>query len=350
MTIGEIFSCQYSYNDVKGSTNSPRTIGCASNRASRRSDLSNYQDALVASALQSINRQRINMSEVNIGESTNAVGAPYPQDEAPASFAQLVDQFSAAILLADAELSKENHDEKRVGIYMSDVTSIQDDLASQLPAAAREFGPDNHHIKLLQKVMHGALPAVIKKLEAHKSKLEASKAALRQQYNADIAALDSQLAEGAKALAAANESGLDNNPAREDDENMNATTDKDYIDAKLQAATAQMIGDIKAANAATDGRLTLIEQSIAGKVDAIGHQITAQIADMKATASARSSDNVKWMAATMITLAALSMAYMTFLVNNSSHKPASPTPAPIVIYAQPPSAVVAPSPPALTKP
>lgn len=145
-------------------------------------------------------------------------------------------------------------------------------------------------------------------------------------------------------LAQPAEQKIDNPPAKADDEPMSATTDKDYIDAKLLAITAQLVGDIKAANAATDGRLALIEKSIDGKLEAIGHQLAAQVADMKAAASARGTDNVKWMAGTMITLAALSMAYMTFLVNNASPKAPATAPAPIIIYAQPaPTAVAAPT-------
>ncbi|WP_219117108.1 hypothetical protein [Janthinobacterium sp. UMAB-56] len=128
---------------------------------------------------------------------------------------------------------------------------------------------------------------------------------------------------------------VDNEATPGDDEKMSATTDKDYIDAKLAAATAQMIGDIKTANAIADGRLATIEARTDGRIASIEEKMIANFARFDATLHKSTADTVKWVAGTVLALGVIGISLMTFLLNNVAPKGPAAAPAPIIIYAQP---------------
>ncbi|MCY0910888.1 hypothetical protein [Massilia antarctica] len=130
---------------------------------------------------------------------------------------------------------------------------------------------------------------------------------------------------------------------------MNATTDKDYIDAKLLAATNQMIGDIKAANAASDGRLATIDARMDGRIASIESKMDANFARFDATLQKSTADTVKWVAGVVMGLGVIGISLMTFLLNNVVPKASSTPPAPIIIYAQPAPAAIAPQQPQVSK-
>ena len=232
------------------------------------------------------------MGEAKLRRPAKTTGAPYPQDEAPSSFAQLVDQLSALLLLVDAELSKENHDENRVGIYMSDITSLRDDLVSQLPAAAHELGPEDHHIRLLQSIQLYRLPAIDEKLLAHKLKLEGIKEALRQRHDADMAALDAQLAEASSSTHPST-APVDISEIQPHDEPMNPA-DQQILDARLETIETRM-----------DGRVASIEASISaflGRQDERSGRLDDRLVRMEQAASETRTD-IKNLKSTIIVTA-----------------------------------------------
>lgn len=144
---------------------------------------------------------------------------------------------------------------------------------------------------------------------------------------------------------------VDTSPATDEDGTMNATTDKDYIDAKLLAATNQMIGDIKAANAASDGRLATIDARMDGRIASIESKMDANFARFEATIQKSTADTVKWVAGIVMGLGVIGISLMTFLLNNVAPKApsTSPAPAPIIIYAQPSPPAIAPQQPQVSK-
>lgn len=97
---------------------------------------------------------------------------------------------------------------------------------------------------------------------------------------------------------------------------MGTTTDKDYIDAKLETIETKM-----------DGRLSSFEAVVDAKFSELRSDMHKGFADM-----------TKWIVGTVIGVAAMSVTIMTFVLNNATPKAQTPSPAPIVIYTTPPAA------------
>jgi hypothetical protein len=101
---------------------------------------------------------------------------------------------------------------------------------------------------------------------------------------------------------------------------MRATTDKDYIDAKLEATAARLEGAVRE----NEAQIKALEQSVRA-------DLAAQSAQLEANFHRTQSEIIKWVAATCIGSSALTIAAMSFML--STYTPKSP--APIIVYAQP---------------
>lgn len=178
---------------------------------------------------------------------------------------------------------------------------------------------------------------------------------------------------------------IDNTPAKEDDEAMSATTDKDYIDAKLEAMTASLNGRMElaaakaderlnaaaaksderlnamhaatdarmeAAAAKADARFEVSEARIDGRIQSIEQLMDKKFAEFDAALHKNNFDLVKWIVGTAIAVIAIATSLATFIMNNTTPKQAPVAPAPIVIYAQQAPATTTPqataAPPAAT--
>ncbi|MGK5049483.1 hypothetical protein ACQ4WP_26845 [Janthinobacterium sp. GB4P2] len=122
------------------------------------------------------------------------------------------------------------------------------------------------------------------------------------------------------------------------DEQMSAPTEKDYINAKLEAAAAK-----------ADGRLEALEARIDGRLASIESKMDTKFAELRTDMHKGTAELVKWVVGTAIAMAAVAITVMTFVLNNAVPKaPAAPPaqPQPIVIYAQPAPPAAAPPAPA----
>ena len=107
------------------------------------------------------------------------------------------------------------------------------------------------------------------------------------------------------------------------------------LDAKLATTSARV-----------ERRFELIETRIDVRVEAIDAKLTAGLSSMElllarkfaefdATLHKSTADTVKWVAGIVMGLGVIGISLMTFLLNNIPPKNPPPTPAPVVIYAQP---------------
>lgn len=118
------------------------------------------------------------------------------------------------------------------------------------------------------------------------------------------------------------------------DGNMDTVT-KEVLDARLETIETRM-----------DGRIATLEVKIDGKFAGVD----TKFAELRTDMHKGFNDMTKWIVATVLGVGALSIGIMTFLLNNAAPKAPAAAPAPIIIYAQPVPATVAPSPPASPKP
>lgn len=169
----------------------------------------------------------------------------------------------------------------------------------------------------------GALDPVVQKIGAANARVKA------------ILNRAAEILNGSPSGAQQKNPALDTPSRKEEDQTMSTTTDKDYIDAKLLAATNQMIGDIKTANAIADGRLATIEARTDGRIASIEEKMIANFARFDATLHKSTADTVKWVAGTVLALGVIGISLMTFLLNNVAPKAPAAAPTPIIIYAQP---------------
>ena len=102
---------------------------------------------------------------------------------------------------------------------------------------------------------------------------------------------------------------------------MNSTSDKDYIDAKLEAVIAQFTGELKAIELMLNARIDSLEASF----NLLREEFEARFAQFE-------SRLIKWVVATVLGGVVLNTSIMTaLLLNRPSPAPVTP----IVIYAQP---------------
>lgn len=123
------------------------------------------------------------------------------------------------------------------------------------------------------------------------------------------------------------------------------TTDKDYIDAKLQAVIERLNGDARAHQLATDTRFVQLNQTLeAGlkstqkenelqraQTEAYLQKVVSEVTRSQSEITKSQGELIKWVAGISIASAAITISATTLLVTQSTPK----SPAPIVIYAQP---------------
>jgi hypothetical protein len=125
---------------------------------------------------------------------------------------------------------------------------------------------------------------------------------------------------------------------------MRLTTDKDYMDSRLDTISTHMLGEVRAVIAEMAGERKSFEAKMEGNVAMIRELLERRNAESAASLHKSINETLKWLVGIVLAIATLSLAYLTFLINNATPKAAPPAPAPIVIYAQPqPLAAPAPS-------
>lgn len=138
---------------------------------------------------------------------------------------------------------------------------------------------------------------------------------------------------------------------------MSATTDKDYIDARLKAMSDSLDQRLETAAVKSDGRLEVIETRMDARVEAIDAKLAAgqasmeqllarKFAEFDSTLHKSTADTVKWVAGTVLALGVIGISLMTFLLNNVAPKAPAAAPAPLIFYGQPAPAAAPPVAPA----
>lgn len=169
----------------------------------------------------------------------------------------------------------------------------------------------------------------------------------------DFASLTPPIEEAPDADLHAERVVVDNLPTKEEDQAMSATTDKDYIDARLKAMSDSLDQRLETAAAKSDGRLEIIETRMDARVEAIDAKLAAgqasmeqllarKFAEFDSTLHKSTADTVKWVAGTVLALGVIGISLMTFLLNNVAPKAPAAAPAPLIIYAQPTPAAAPP--------
>lgn len=123
---------------------------------------------------------------------------------------------------------------------------------------------------------------------------------------------------------------------------MNAPTDKDYIDAKLQAVIEKMNGDIRAHQLTTDARLDKLDETVAHGLQTLDFRITqvesnfqhelqllreefnAKLAQMETNFHRSQIDVMKSTIGSMVALTAVSVTVTSVLFLNLSRKEEAP--------------------------
>lgn len=116
---------------------------------------------------------------------------------------------------------------------------------------------------------------------------------------------------------------------------MRATTDKDYIDSRLETISTRMLGEVRTIMAEMAGERKSFEARTDANILVIRELLDKTRAELNANLQKGYVDLFKWLIGIMIALAGVCLGYMTFLVNNAALRTA---PAPIVIYTQQPAA------------
>jgi len=119
---------------------------------------------------------------------------------------------------------------------------------------------------------------------------------------------------------------------------MNAT-DKDYIDARLEATVARFAGELNAHELTLNGRLDALAQTMTAGFKSLHEEIEtralrneAYIAQVEANVHKAIANLIKWVVATVLGSMVGTISIMSFLVTNAA--PKTPN-VPIIVYAQP---------------
>lgn len=159
---------------------------------------------------------------------------------------------------------------------------------------------------------------------------------------------------------------VDTPPTKEEDQAMSATTDKDYIEARLKAMSDSLDQRLETAAAKSDGRLEVIETRMDARIASLDVKLATGMAAMDAKFDANfarfesllhkttadihkaTTDTLSRVVAIVSGLVGVGIAVIVLVINNMAPKPASAQPPPAVIYAQP--AATAPPPQAAAVP
>ncbi|NVM74333.1 hypothetical protein FHW83_000093 [Duganella sp. SG902] len=109
---------------------------------------------------------------------------------------------------------------------------------------------------------------------------------------------------------------------------MNSITDKDYVDAKLEATVARFTGELKAHELILGARIDALTQSTDSGFKSLREEFEARFAKFETRL-------IKWVVATVLGGVVLNTSITTaLLLNRTPPAPAAPV-APIIVYAQP---------------
>jgi uncharacterized membrane-anchored protein len=133
---------------------------------------------------------------------------------------------------------------------------------------------------------------------------------------------------------------------------MNANSDKDYIDAKIESVRAGMDGRLEAFEANVNGRFAELNAKIDKSVAELNTKIDKSVAELnakidKSVAELRkdiaefSSRMVQWMVGLFLASMAIFITLMTFVLNNAVPK-ATPATPPVIIQLSPQGVTIPP--------
>lgn len=122
---------------------------------------------------------------------------------------------------------------------------------------------------------------------------------------------------------------------------MDTLTEKDYIDAKLQAVIERLNGEAKAHQLATDARLDKLNQTIDAGLKSVREESSTKYAQLEASFHRGQSEVIKWVVGAILASTAVSVSTIAVLLVHSAPKPPTTAPGPIVIYPQPATATPA---------
>ena len=115
---------------------------------------------------------------------------------------------------------------------------------------------------------------------------------------------------------------------------MNANSDKDYIDVKIEAVRAGMDGRLDAFEANVNGRFAELNAKIDKSVAELNAKIDKSVADLRKDIAEFSARMVQWMVGIFLASMAIFITLMTFVLNNAVPKAAPATP-PVIIQLSP---------------
>jgi hypothetical protein len=151
---------------------------------------------------------------------------------------------------------------------------------------------------------------------------------------------------------------------RADDEQMGTSPDKDYIDAKSEAISASVFGEIKAFRAEVNARfaevngrfaevngrftevnarLDVHEQLLRFGLKSLQDDFNTKFAQLEATFRRAHNDMLKWVLGAILAGLGLSLSVSTLLLTTSTPKVASVTPVVVVPSAAAPAPAPAPT-------
>lgn len=115
---------------------------------------------------------------------------------------------------------------------------------------------------------------------------------------------------------------------------MNANSDKDYIDVKIEAVRAGMDGRFDAFEANVNGRFAELNAKIDKSFAELNAKIDKSVADLRKDIAEFSARMVQWMVGIFLASMAIFITLMTFVLNNAVPKAAPATP-PVIIQLSP---------------
>ncbi len=115
---------------------------------------------------------------------------------------------------------------------------------------------------------------------------------------------------------------------------MSTSPDKDYIDAKSEAISAAVSGEIKAFRAEVSARLDKMnarldaqEQLIRFGQKSLQEEFNTKFAQLESTFRRAHSDMLKWVLGAILAGLGLSLSISTLLLTNAAGKTSAPAPA-----------------------
>jgi hypothetical protein len=99
---------------------------------------------------------------------------------------------------------------------------------------------------------------------------------------------------------------------------MNANSDKDYIDAKVETMHTLLDERLGAFQAMMDGRFAEMRAYMDGRFAAMDAKIDRVVAELRAEMAQNTAQIIKWMIGIWIASGVLFISVMTFVVNNAA--------------------------------